>query len=166
VRKLLALFAVLALLVVPAVPALAADTDVTAVVATPSITVTAPDNINLGTFTAVNAYNPQMPADPATGAGDVTVTDANDTTTWNVTTSASNNGYLTVGNTGNPYLANQLEIWGDGVQGWRLAGTEGLTYGSNPEALPFAARQYTVAADYNNPGNYVITITFTGNITW
>lgn len=157
-RKLLILVAVLALLAIPAVPA-AAQTVVSGNVPLPVLTITPPGPLAFGTF--VLGLNIPVPSG-TTGAVSV-ANEVVGVTTWTVTTSASNDGYMGLVSPSANDLAERLQISKDNTA-WVWANGV-LTYSPNPTTLPFYARQNTSAPDFDDPGAYVITITFTGNLT-
>ncbi len=157
VRKLLMLVAVLALLAIPAVPA-AAQTVVSGDVPTPVLTLTPPPAIGFGTFALGLNSGTAFPS-----VGGVSV--ANEVvgvTTWTVTTSASET-YGRLWNGAAAYFYNSLQISSGGAY---QNAQDPLTYASNPTVLNLYAQQTTVADDFNVPGTYGITITFTGSLTF
>jgi hypothetical protein len=113
-----------------------------------TITVSAPANFSLGALVRLTDNKVHGPN------GSVTTNAQN----WQVTTSASNGGYM---NNGTSSLTSRLEISKDGTT-WAYA-SDTLTYTqAGGTTLTFWAQQYV---DADDPiGTYTITITFTGSV--
>jgi hypothetical protein len=119
----------------------------------PSVTVTVPADLNLGTMNTLGVNG------PVGSTGSVTTVLATD---WTVTaTAAVSSGEMS---DGSKSLTEPLSIGKDGSS-WINAGST-LTYGGNPTSLPFYAEQTISQADValGQAGDtFSIEIVFTGN---
>jgi hypothetical protein len=127
--------------------------------ALPSITITAPSAIDFGKFSQTNV---------ASSLTNGTVTVTGTFTSWSVTaisaapSALQTNGYMYNGST---VLADQFNISEDGTT-WSPAST-GITYTGKTTSgsLPLWASQNIEHSDRVS-GDYTVTITFTGSITY